>query len=266
MAERRLNVLIASAVVLLGMAVLWDLFNGRRPARPADPLAGETLVVTTTTEAPPPNQGGSQGAAVPPTEQTHYMDMLARAETRRQIRASAQYTYLNEILAASADSMLHRWDNRINDPVRVWLPTSTTTANYQPAFRDAIRTAFNRWQEQGVPVRFDMVSDSESAEVVFKWRVQFEIERTGQTDLTWDQDGHLQSGVVTLATFNQLGQAMGPDDIRVVALHEIGHLIGLDHSPDSTDLMFPVARVRDLSDRDVQTALLLYRLSPGSVR
>jgi hypothetical protein len=30
--------------------------------------------------------------------------------------------------------------------------------------------------------------------------------------------------------------------------------------------MFPVARVRDLSSRDVQSARLLYRLSPGSLR
>jgi predicted Zn-dependent protease len=51
-----------------------------------------------------------------------------------------------------------------------------------------------------------------------------------------------------------------------VALHEIGHLLGLDHSPDSTDLMFAKAVVRDLSPRDVRTAQLLYDLAPGSLR
>jgi predicted Zn-dependent protease len=49
-------------------------------------------------------------------------------------------------------------------------------------------------------------------------------------------------------------------------MHEVGHLLGLDHSPDSTDLMYPVARVRDLSARDIQSARVLYRLSPGSIR
>jgi hypothetical protein len=115
-------------------------------------------------------------------------------------------------------------------------------------------------------VRFDLGADSQSAEVRVRWRVQFEIDRTGQTDVTWDTNGHHLSGVITLATFNQLGQPMGADEIRVVALHEIGHLLGLDHSPDSTDLMYPIARVHGLSPRDIHSARLLYQLSPGSIR
>jgi hypothetical protein len=31
-------------------------------------------------------------------------------------------------------------------------------------------------------------------------------------------------------------------------------------------MMFPTAKVRDLSDRDVRTVLLLYQLTPGSLR
>jgi hypothetical protein len=43
-------------------------------------------------------------------------------------------------------------------------------------------------------------------------------------------------------------------------------VIGLEHSPDSADIMFPTAKVRDLSSKDIQTAQLLYQLSPGSIR
>src|SRR2546430_4768949 len=131
---------------------------------------------------------------------------------------------------------------------------------------DAVRSAFQRWQEVGVPVRFNLDADSTSAEVRFRWRLQFEIQRTGQTDLSWDQDGHLVSGVVTLATFDPAGRPLAGDDVRVVALHEIGHLIGLDHSSDSTDIMFAMTKVRDLSPRDIASALLLYQLPPGSLR
>src|SRR5438876_88651 len=116
------------------------------------------------------------------------------------------------------------------------------------------------------PVRFDFNADSSNAEVTVKWRIQFEIERTGQTDVTWDDNGHIQGAVITLATFDPKGRPMEPEDIRVVATHEVGHLLGLDHSKDSTDIMFPTAKVRDLSDRDVRTVLFLYQLTPGSLR
>ncbi len=59
---------------------------------------------------------------------------------------------------------------------------------------------------------------------------------------------------------------MTVDDVRVVATHEVGHVLGLDHSKDSTDIMYPTAKVRDLSDRDTRTVLLLYQLTPGSLR
>ncbi len=269
MVERRLTGMISIAVVLLVLLVLWDAFGpAHRPLPPPQP----DVIVTHT--SPPAASSSSQGAAAPATPvlpppaapgEPTYMDLLARSEMRRRIRASAGSTYLNEMTAVRDDSMLRRWDNRFSSPVRVWFAPSSV-ANFQPAFLDAIRQAFAAWSAVRVPVRFDLSADSSSAEVVFRWRSQFEIERSGQTDLLWDQDGRIQSAVVTLATFDPKGRAMEAADVRAVAEHEIGHVLGLDHSADSTDLMYPTAKVRELSDRDVRTVLLLYQLAPGSLR
>jgi hypothetical protein len=193
------------------------------------------------------------------------LDIVARADMRRRIRSSFPLTYLSIIVAESSDSMLHRWDDRVGRPVHVYLARGKA-ANFRPEFLDAVRGAFARWEETGLPVRFDLAADSADAEVRFAWRTQFDIDRTGETDLEWDRDGHLQSAMVTIATFDPDGRPLGGDDVRVVALHEIGHLLGLDHSPDSTDLMFAKAVVRDLSPRDIRTAQLLYALAPGSLR
>lgn len=271
MVERRLSGLIAAAAVLIVLFIIWDLFRPEpRPRSASDP--GITVVPSepVPAPAPPPAPPISQtaGGALPPAEYRDgpgYIELLARSETRRRIRASAGSTYLNEMLAASSDSMLRRWDNRSVTAVRVWF-APTNAANFHAVFLDAIRRAFGQWTSSGVPVRFDFGADSSQSEVIVRWRIQFEIERTGQTDLTWDENGHVQSAVITLATFDPKGRPMESDDVRVVALHEIGHLLGLDHSNDSTDIMFPTAKVRDLSDRDVRTALLLYQLSPGSLR
>jgi len=290
--ERRLSILISAAVAFVLLTALWNAFV--RPAHPvrAGPAADAPLVLVpaessaaardsaaraaspapATAPAPAP---APVPAAPPPTPPTmgpggdaagpSYMVLLARSEIRRRIRASAGLTYLNDIVAASSDSGLHRWDNRVARPVRVYL-TAATVANFQPAFLDAVRTAFQAWEQAGVPVRFALDADSASAEVRFLWRIQFEGERTGQTDLEWDADGGLTSGVVTLATFDPKGQPLTPDDLRVMAIHEIGHLIGLDHSHDPGDLMYAAPKVRELSPRDIATAQLLYQLAPGTLR
>jgi len=277
MFERRMFILVAALVVLLASAALWNAFV-RPPARASAGATPDTAPVQTVvrtagsaidsardtahaaaTPTPPPTVVPPVGAGGP-----SYIVLLARSEIRRRIRASAGSTYLNDILTQNADSILHRWDGRVSTPVRVFFPP-TTVANFQPSFLDAVRSAFQRWQEV-VPVRFNLDADSSSAEVRVQWRIQFEGERSGQTDVQWDEDGHLTGGVVTLATFDAKGQPFAPDDVRVLALHEIGHLIGLDHSPDPGDIMYAQPKVRDLSPRDVRTAALLYELAPGPLR
>ncbi len=275
MLERRILILVSALVVFLASAALWNAFV-RRPPRGADapPVASADSV--TTSGAPPSNPPTASSAPVaraapqaspPPTDGggPSYIVLLARSEIRRRIRASAGLTYMNEIVAESADSEIHRWDGRVGSPVRVLL-TPATTANFQPAFLDQVRAAFQRWVEVGVPVRFTFDTDSSSAEVRFLWRIQFEGERSGQTDLLWDDDGHLTAGTVTLATFDPKGQPLGPDDVRVIAMHEIGHLLGLDHSHDPGDIMYAQPKVRDLSPHDIATVQLLYDLAPGSLR
>jgi predicted Zn-dependent protease len=274
MAERPFSLIVSGLAILLVCAVLWDLVRGASAGRRGPP-APVTHADTSRSGSPQPGTTAAQAARVPTPGPApgvtaapsglSYAELLARSEIRRRIRSSVALTYLNEIVAASSDSMLHRWDDRLARPVRVYLAPGET-ANVTPEFLNAVRAAFQRWQEAGVPVRWNLGADTTNAEVRFQWKVQIDQQRTGQTDLRWDQNGHLQSALVTLATFDPKGQPLGFDGMRVIALHEIGHVLGLDHSSDTTDLMYPTTKVRDLSPRDIQTALLLYDLAPGSIR
>lgn len=272
--------LVAGVVVFLVSALLWNAFVRPRPlVRPHPASVPSPAPVTNPAEsaasvsaAAAPNPTPFAGVAAPPgppgapnPNGPSYIVMLARSEIRRRIRASAGLTYLNEIVAASPDSALRRWDGRVATPVRVSL-VAGSVANFQPVFLDAVRWALERWQNAGVPIRFNLDADSALAEVRFHWRIQFEGERSGQTDLVWDGDGHITKGDITLATFDLKGQPLDADGVRVMALHEVGHLLGLDHSPDPGDIMYATPKVRDLSPRDVATVLLLYDLAPGSLR
>src|SRR6058998_1746554 len=184
MLERRMLMLVAALVVLLASAALWNAFvrppavvsGGAMPeaasAESVVHLSGPTL----DSMADPGRTAAQPTTAPPPTVMPpvgtgpSYIVLLARSEIRRRIRASAGSTYLNDILTQNADSILHRWDGRVSTPVRVFFPP-TTVANFQPSFLDAVRSAFQRWQDV-VPVRFNLDADSSSAEVRVQWRIQ----------------------------------------------------------------------------------------------
>jgi len=89
------------------------------------------------------------------------------------------------MLETGGDSTLRRWENRTTAPIKVWF--ASPCRELPAGLHRGDKSAFRLWASAGVPVRFDFDGDSTNAEVTVKWRIQFEIERTGQTDVTWDE-------------------------------------------------------------------------------
>lgn len=192
-------------------------------------------------------------------------DSLRAARTRLLQAIGERDTYLSAMLAAG-DSLIRRWPERVERPIRVYLP-EPAIAGYSVAMGHAVENAFARWERVGgIPVSFAMVRDSTDVDVRVRWVESFQFERAGQADIVWDRRGWIVRGTLTLATHTYRGHQLSADAVQTVALHEIGHLLGLGHSDDPRDVMFASTEVHDLTLRDRQTAQLLYALPPGSLR
>ncbi|MEJ7813127.1 MAG: matrixin family metalloprotease [Gemmatimonadaceae bacterium] len=186
-------------------------------------------------------------------------------ETRTRIRRGEQGTYIGEVLLGR-DSALTRWRERVEDPLRVWVADGAAIADWHAEFKGQVRDAFDQWARLGIPVRFTFVVDSADADIRVAWTDHFDEAISGKTLWSRDRRWWIVGGNITLALHHNKGEALDGASIRAIALHEVGHLLGLDHTSDTSNIMTARVRVRELSDADRATIRLLYSLPAGSIK
>ena len=245
------------AGVLAGVAVFVGVEARRAPPRARAPAAP---VEDTALASEPEGLGLSRlkRSALPPPPPRDYADIRARLVAARGV------TYMDEILAQRGNNVA-RWVDRRDNPITVWIQPKPQISGFWPEFRDRARDAFYTWATAGVPVKFLFIDDSTSAEVRVRWVDQFRDGPAGKTYWARDQNWWIVEADVELATHRPTGQAFDQQMIRTIAIHEVGHVIGLDHSSNPDDIMSPRVHVMGLSAADLRTAALVYKLPPGSV-
>lgn len=193
---------------------------------------------------------------------------LSSAEERPaslgEVMSSAMGTYVDRLLA-DRDSTLERWPVDTLHPIRVWIDSSATIAGSQAGFPAAVRAAFADWTGTGIPLRVSFVASKDDADIRVRW-TDYLNRKTGSTTWRTDRAGYLTTGDITLATHISDGRALDSRGMRAIALHEVGHALGLSHSLDGHDIMASLVRVDGLSQPDRETIKLLYSLPAGHVR
>jgi len=169
-----------------------------------------------------------------------------------------------------------RWD-LARGAVRVWVqrrPDFATDVSITAAeWRRAVSAAADAWRDVVPGLSFAGASDSARADVVVTWERdlssapavgELSFRTAGRTTLVPRDDGRAVAAHVRLAVFATGGARYGIGDVRAVARHEFGHVLGLaDHAAPSS-VMAPLVRADRLTEDDRATLRALYALPIGA--
>lgn len=130
------------------------------------------------------------------------------------------------------------------------------------AFQNLVRDAFAAW-EKVANIDFVEVADSAVTDIRLGWdAIDGPNGYLGEAYVTWDGKKAATHGEIRFDTVETWSLSKSHDaaaNFYALALHEIGHIIGFDHSDESDTIMFPViGEAITLSAADIAGAQQLY--------
>jgi predicted Zn-dependent protease len=189
----------------------------------------------------------------------------------QEAEACENVGYLCSGLEEQPSFRVLRWSNdtqRIR--IRIPLPPNENSPTTARALQGAAVRGVMSWNEKP----FVIVTDTrrrtqEPADIVLQWSSTLGGNKLGVTRVQPTRvGGEWTLSVLQLALATRSPRdwqiELDPKQVMLTAAHEMGHALGLPHSDESRDVMFPTNSARALTNRDYRTLVALYATPNGA--
>ena len=176
--------------------------------------------------------------------------------------------YLCYGLSQRPDNRVMRWGDGTGEiRVRITSPDFEDSGEAR-ALQRAAEQGVLTWQGTPFPIRI-LRGGQGDVDFEIRWARSLGGNQLGQTSTEWFREGDVSGmrvtglALVTRSPFNQ-NFLLEAAQVRLTAAHEMGHALGLPHSDDPRDVMYPTNGAARISSSDFATMNALYRLPNGA--
>lgn len=156
-----------------------------------------------------------------------------------------------------------RWSSASHSPIALWVDSSAATPGWRPEFADIVADAATEWSSADVPVRFVRAAAPELADVRVHWKRWQPGTARGATTRWANARGEIVGADVTIVLARcRSGPVSSPRELRAIALHELGHALGLPHDPSRESIMYWETGPLSLTDHDLNALRAAYHVPP----
>jgi len=164
-------------------------------------------------------------------------------------------------------------------PLRVYIPPVPFESKQPEMYLPLVKNAFQSWTQYAPFAKFTYVDAPKKANIVIEWKSDFKNEEAwgmAYYPVIYMSKNKIlrHRSKILLAIKAQVGTGMSVaepvyfsyDELLLIAKHEIGHALGLNHSNTDGDIMCGgcsdmMGRLMgDITARDIQTLKYLYSL------
>jgi predicted Zn-dependent protease len=177
--------------------------------------------------------------------------------------------YLCAGLPEAGEVRVVRWDNdtrRIR--IRVPVPPGMDETRGR-LLQEAAARGIRAWHERPFALRVDLSDRPGPQDFVVRWTPRLGGRELGRTRTQWvyrNGRADLEVQELSLATQDPRDPSLdlSPRQVELTAAHEMGHVLGLPHSDEPDDVMYPENTATRLTARDFTTLNALYGLENGA--